>query len=286
VRSRQATPVPLGGFVLIVRHKQSAANHRVIKTPDRISERPLVGRECYGFLSGAPAMNAPWTLNKTQFFAIIIAVVGVVGLVFLFAHLKNSNEANKTSPQRQISEDKSPPQQMEIGEEKSPPQQMEIGEEKSPPQQTVKMPSMQAVTPDASGRDALHLGNTYFDAKAYDLAIQQYDYAIAHGSPAYYVRGIAWLEKRNYEQAIADFTQAIQREAGYYLTYFHRADAYAHKGDRDSAIADYRRALALKPDEAAKKQIMVGLERLGAEPELQKDVGAQETKRRARTKNR
>ena len=219
-------------------------------------------------------MNAPWTLNKTQFFAIIIAVVGVVGLVFLFVHLKNSNETNKTSPQQKISEDKRPPQQMEIGEEKSP------------SQQTVNMPSEQTVTPEASGRDALHLGNTYFDAKAYDLAIQQYDYAIAHGSPGYYVRGVAWLEKRNYEQAIADFTQAIQREAGYYLTYFHRADAYAHKGDRDSAIADYRRALALKPDDAIKKQIMGGLERLGAEPELQKEVGARETKRRARTKNR
>jgi tetratricopeptide (TPR) repeat protein len=148
------------------------------------------------------------------------------------------------------------------------------------------MPSKQTVTPDASGRDALHLGNTYFDAKAYDLAIQQYDYAIAHGSPAYFVRGVAWLEKRNYEQSIADFTQAIQLEAGYYLSYFHRADAYVHKGDRDSAIADYRRALALKPDEAVKKQIMASLERLGAELELQKDVDAQKTKRRTRTKNR
>jgi tetratricopeptide (TPR) repeat protein len=243
-------------------------------------------------------MNAPWTPNKIQFFAIIIAVVGVVGLLFLFAHLNNSNETNKPSPQQQISEDKSPSQQMEIGEEKSPSQQTvtaeekspsqqtATAEEKSPPQQTVEIPSKQTVTPDASGLDALHLGNTYFDAKEYDLAIQQYDYAIAHGSPAYYVRGVAWLGKQNYEQAIADFTQAIQREAGYYLTYFHRADAYAHKGDRDSAIADYRRALALKPDEAVKKQIMAGLERLGAEPELQKDVGTQETKRRARTKNR
>ena len=232
-------------------------------------------------------MNAPCTLNKTQFFAIIIAVVGVMGLVFLFAHLKNSNVTNKTSPQQQISEDKSSPKQIEIGEEKSQPQQQTVTvEERSPPQQTVKMPSEQTVTPDASGRDALHRGNTYFDAKAYDLAIQQYDYAIAHGSPGYYVRGVAWLEKRNYEQAIADLTQAIQREAGYYLSYFYRANAYAQKGDRDSAIADYRRALALKPDEAVKKQIMASLERLGAELELQKDVDAQKTKRRKRTKNR
>ena len=231
-------------------------------------------------------MNAAWTLNKTQFFAIIIAIISVVGLLSLFAYLKYSDETKKTLPQQQISEDKSPPQQMEIEEEKSPSQQAVTAEETSPPQQPVKMPSKQIVTPDASGLDALHLGDTYFGAKAYEQAIQQYDYAIAHGAPAYYVRGVAWLEKQNYEQAIADFTQAIQREAGFYLTYFHRADAYAHKGDRDSAIADYRRALALKPDEAVIKQIMAGLERLGAEPELQKDVGAHETKRRARTKNR
>lgn len=231
-------------------------------------------------------MNAPWTLNKTQFFAIIIAIVSVVGLLSLFAYLKNSGETKKPLPQQQISENKSPPQQMEIEEEKNPSQQAVTAEETSPPQQPVKMPSKQIVTPDASGLDALHLGDTYFAAKDYDLAIQQYDYAIAHGAPAYYVRGVAWLGKQNYEQAIADFTQAIQREAGFYLTYFHRADAYAHKGDRDSAIADYQRALALKPDEAVKKQIIAGLERLGATPELQKDVGAPETKRRARTKNR
>lgn len=231
-------------------------------------------------------MNTPWTLNNTKLFAIVIAIVSVLGLLSLFAYLKNSDETKRTLPQQQISENKSPPQQTVTAEEKSPSQQAVTAEEISPPQQTAKMPSKQTVTPDALGLDALHLGDTYFDAKDYDLAIQQYDYAIAHGAPAYYVRGVAWLEKQNYEHAIADFTQAIQREAGFYLTYFHRADAYYHKGDRDSAIADYQRALALKPDEAVKKQIMAGLERLGATPELQKDAGAHEAKRRARTKNR
>jgi tetratricopeptide (TPR) repeat protein len=244
-------------------------------------------------------LAAPGTLNKIQFFSIISAALGVLWLLYLFVPLKNGNETTKTSSQQQVSKEESPPPPQTLtaeeksssatAEDKGPPQQPVIGEQKAR-QRTEpgedKTPSKQTVAQGKSGLDALHLGDSFFSTKAYDQAIQQYDYAIDHGAPAHYVRGVAWLEKQNYEQAIADFTETIQREAGYYLAYFHRADAYARKGDRDAAIADYRRALALKPDEAVKKQIIAGLERLGAEPELQKDLGAQETKRRKRTKNR
>jgi Flp pilus assembly protein TadD len=43
-----------------------------------------------------------------------------------------------------------------------------------------------------------------------------------------------------------------------------RAAAYAHKGEGASAITDYRRALALDPDESTKKQISVALKNLNA----------------------
>jgi tetratricopeptide (TPR) repeat protein len=101
--------------------------------------------------------------------------------------------------------------------------------------------------------------------KQYDLAIQEFDRAIGRGdSKSYFVRGQAWLQKQNYDQAIADFAEALKTESGNYFLYMNRAAAYAHKGDGASAITDYRRALALDPDESTKKQISVALKNLNA----------------------
>jgi tetratricopeptide (TPR) repeat protein len=101
--------------------------------------------------------------------------------------------------------------------------------------------------------------------KQYDLAIQEFDRAIGRGdSKSYFVRGQAWLQKQNYDQAIVDFTEALKTESGNYFLYMNRGAAYAHKGDGASAIADYRRALALDPDESTKKQISVALKNLNA----------------------
>ena len=81
---------------------------------------------------------------------------------------------------------------------------------------------------------------------------------------SYDSRGMAWLAKHEYERAIADFTQATKFEHGNYLIYIHRAEANEQKGDRDSAIADYRRALALAPDKTMSDKIKATLKRLGS----------------------
>ena len=73
---------------------------------------------------------------------------------------------------------------------------------------------------------------------------------------------MAWLAKHEYERAIADFTQATKFEHENYLAYVHRAEANEQKGDRDSAIADYRRALALAPDKTISDQINAALKQL------------------------
>ena len=107
-------------------------------------------------------------------------------------------------------------------------------------------------------------GNEYLANKQYDLAIQKFDEAISLGDEkSYDGRGMAWLAKREYERAIADFTQATKFERGNYLIYIHRAEANEQKGDRDSAIADYRRALALAPDKTMSDKIKATLKRLG-----------------------
>ena len=107
-------------------------------------------------------------------------------------------------------------------------------------------------------------GNEYLANKQYDLAIQKFDEAIGLGdTKSFDSRGMAWLAKQEYDRAIADFTQAAKFERGNYLIYIHRAEANEQKGDRDSAISDYRRALALAPEKTISDKIKATLKQLG-----------------------
>ena len=107
-------------------------------------------------------------------------------------------------------------------------------------------------------------GNEYLANKQYDLAIQKFDEAISLGdTKSFDSRGMAWLAKQEYDRAIADFTQATKFDHGNYLIYLHRANANEQKGDRDSAISDYRRALALAPEKTISDKIKATLKQLG-----------------------
>ena len=107
-------------------------------------------------------------------------------------------------------------------------------------------------------------GNEYLANKQYDLAIQKFDEAIGLGdTKSFDSRGMAWLAKQEYDRAIADFTQAAKFDHGNYLIYIHRAEANEQKGNRDSAISDYRRALALAPEKTISDKIKATLKQLG-----------------------
>ena len=123
-------------------------------------------------------------------------------------------------------------------------------------------------------------GNRYLADKQYDLAIQMFDEAISLGdAKSYGSRGMAWLEKHEYERAIADLTQAVKTDHGNYIVYLHRAEANEQKGDLASAIDDYRRALALAPDKKISDQINAALKRLN--PPLQPEAAMPPRGRRA-----
>jgi len=107
-------------------------------------------------------------------------------------------------------------------------------------------------------------GNEYLAKKQYDLAIQKFDEAINLGdTKSFDSRGMAWLAKQEYDRALADFTQATKFDHGNYLVYMHRAEANEQKGDRDSAVSDYRRALSLAPEKNISDKIKATLKRLG-----------------------
>jgi tetratricopeptide (TPR) repeat protein len=67
---------------------------------------------------------------------------------------------------------------------------------------------------------------------------------------AIYNRGNAYLSKRSYDQAIADYTRALTLNPGLARAYNNRCAAYLGKGLDDQAIADCSNAIALKSSDA------------------------------------
>src|SRR6188768_1702942 len=70
----------------------------------------------------------------------------------------------------------------------------------------------------------------------------------APSAEVYLKRGEDLSGARQYDQAIADYTTAIQLKPDYAEAYNNRGFAYYLKGDAERAIADYTRAIALRPN--------------------------------------
>ena len=62
----------------------------------------------------------------------------------------------------------------------------------------------------------------------------------------YYSRGLAYLETKNYQGAIEDFTQAIQRYPNADYIYFMRAQAHDRAGEYSFAMRDYEKFLSIE----------------------------------------
>jgi tetratricopeptide (TPR) repeat protein len=67
---------------------------------------------------------------------------------------------------------------------------------------------------------------------------------------AFYNRGLAYLDKDDYDRAIADLSEAIRLKRDYAEAFNNRGIAYIRKGEYDRAIADLNEAIRLKPDHA------------------------------------
>ncbi len=65
----------------------------------------------------------------------------------------------------------------------------------------------------------------------------------------YYKQGHAAYKARNYEQAIANFTLAIQKQPQFAKAYVNRGNANYNLKDYDAAVADYNQALQINPKE-------------------------------------
>lgn len=91
---------------------------------------------------------------------------------------------------------------------------------------------------------------------------------------SYTDRGDAYCGKGDYDQAIADYNEAIRLDPDDALTYIGRGDVYYSKGDYDRAVADYDTAVQIDPayDEARQnlKQALEAKATLDTAPFLQK----------------
>ena len=91
------------------------------------------------------------------------------------------------------------------------------------------------------------------------LTEEKWDEAIAdlsqfieatNDAAAYVNRGYAYNEKNEYDLALADYNKAIELKPNYENVYNNRGSAYKGKGEYDKALADYNKAIELNPNYA------------------------------------
>ena len=93
-------------------------------------------------------------------------------------------------------------------------------------------------------------GMAYYSRSDYQQAIADFDQALALDpayTGAYVLRGIAYSAGKEYQRAVADFDRALALDARATLAYAHRGIAHRERKDYQQAIADFDRALALDP---------------------------------------
>lgn len=90
-------------------------------------------------------------------------------------------------------------------------------------------------------------GDTDGSIAACTQILQAPDETASNRAIAYYARAGAYKAKGDSDQAIADYTKAIEANSRYADAYASRGIVYQIKGDNDRAIADYAKAIEIDP---------------------------------------
>jgi len=110
-------------------------------------------------------------------------------------------------------------------------------------------------------------GENYQNQGDYEQAITEYTKAIQLDpslSSPFYNRGIAYSRIGDYENAILDFTHVIETNPNDSEAYFERGNNYFQKSDFESAIRDYSKVIQLIPNyDRAYNNRGVAYEKLG-----------------------
>lgn len=104
-----------------------------------------------------------------------------------------------------------------------------------------------------AAEDYMDKGIEAADNKQYDKAIAAFTEAIKldpNNADAYVHRGLAYDEKKEYDKAIADYTEAIRLDPKDDTAYHNRGHSYEMKKEYQKAIDDYNAALGINPEDS------------------------------------
>ena len=71
---------------------------------------------------------------------------------------------------------------------------------------------------------------------------------VPENATAYYERGLEYIKRGDYRNAIEDFTRSLDMNPKSAVTYYNRAAAYLSAGDYDRAIADCTKSIKIDPN--------------------------------------
>ena len=98
-----------------------------------------------------------------------------------------------------------------------------------------------------------NLGQESLQEGKYDQAISDFSLAI-EANPKYFQafnsRGIAYYRKGQYDLAIADYSSAIELNSKDAMLYYNRGVSYANKGENDKAISDFSKAIEINKNDS------------------------------------
>ena len=76
-------------------------------------------------------------------------------------------------------------------------------------------------------------------------------------------RGIALVGERRYEEAISEFTIAIELDPNLTMAYYNRGTLFADTGEYERAVADYTRAIELLAGKLQYEEAITGVNDIG-----------------------
>jgi tetratricopeptide (TPR) repeat protein len=101
--------------------------------------------------------------------------------------------------------------------------------------------------------DHYNRGVDHWQNHEYDQAVSEFTRAIQINpeyAEAYNSRGITYRDKNEYELAIEDYNKAIEINPQYAEAFNNRGNAYEGKGEYDQAISNYNTAIEINPEYA------------------------------------
>ena len=100
-------------------------------------------------------------------------------------------------------------------------------------------------------KDYIKSGDNNYNKGNFQEAIIDYTKAIEiypNDAKIYINRGVSYANIKNYSQAITDFTKAIEINPDLSEAYLNRGNAYAISGTISQSISDFSKAIEINPD--------------------------------------